>query len=328
MRRFPRILLVLVLIGQNFFCSGCGCRRSPDGPPESIDALERGRNNVLAWVGDLKAAYISGGIRGFDAAKNSMIANEGVLPDDLDHDTAAMVLGLGETGTIKKEAELTVQLRSLAKYIEAHPRRARAEYEQLRDKLFSYSFGNGPIDYESVPAKLADLYSLIANGNGETAASGTEKQDANRIAQLFGKYVATDYASCSETLHEEREAWASGHLYDEAAILPEVFALRSVVVLQPRYEIRHYPRMVEGEVPVGIRRCLSDFYGAGMDRKVITVLEVYEPGDDHPRCDVEIIDENTLWDTWNGAWLFEWRRDGVEKNPAPLKGRWQGGRSR
>jgi hypothetical protein len=103
--------------------------------------------------------------------------------------------------------------------------------------------------------------------------------------------------------------------------LPEVFRLRSVVVLHPRYEIRYYPELTEGEVPTAERRRLSDFYGAGLERHIITVLEVYEPGAPSPRVDVEIIDKDTLWDTWAGPWLFEWRRDGTKADAIPLKDR-------
>ncbi len=149
--RFLRRIAEAVTLVFLAALGGCGGRESA-------------HKSVSQWVDELKAAYISDGIRGFDAARNSMIANEKLLPDDLDHDTAAMVLGLGETGSTKKEAKLTAQLQSLAMFIETHPGRARAEQEELEGKLFSYSFGNGPIDYDSVPAKLADLYFIIANG--------------------------------------------------------------------------------------------------------------------------------------------------------------------
>jgi len=148
-----------------------------------------------------------------------------------------------------------------------------------------------------------------------------EKQPAIRAEQFFGKYVTTDYAWCSILPPEEPEATDRKHLWNEAAILPEVFAWRTIVILNPRYEIHHYPKLPEGNVPLGARRLLSSFYGAGTDREIITKLQVYEQGAEHPRCGVEVIDENTLWDTWHAPWLFEWRREGVGSNPIPLKHR-------
>ena len=160
-----------------------------------------------------------------------------------------------------------------------------------------------------------------ALGPRQAGTAQHEQRKAVRVDRLFGKYVITDYAWCSVPMHEESDAWARGHLCQEAAILPEVFAVRGLVVLNPRYEVRDHPGLVEGEVPVGVRRRLSDFYGVGVERDVVTVLEVYEPGAASPRCGVEIIDGNTLWDTWDGPWLFEWRREGTGNSATPLKER-------
>ncbi|KPJ53318.1 MAG: hypothetical protein AMS16_05405 [Planctomycetes bacterium DG_58] len=155
----------------------------------------------------------------------------------------------------------------------------------------------------------------------QVATPETQAGSSITPERLFGKYVVTDYAWCLGTPPQQAEAWAKGCLHNEAAILPEVFAVRGVVVRNPRYEIRHFPKSVEGEVPTGVRRLLSDFYGAGTERAAITRVEVYEAGAAHPRCGVEVIDENTLWETWDRPWLFEWRREGTGGNPIALKKR-------
>ena len=156
---------------------------------------------------------------------------------------------------------------------------------------------------------------------GAAAPSRSRNQAEFPAHHLFGKYKIVDHAWCSVSTPTRSDEWARAHLSEEAAILPEVFAMRGIVVLSPRYEIRHYPKLTEGEVPTGVRRTFSDFYGAGLERDEIVVLEVYGPGSDSPRCHAEVINENTLWETWDGAWLFEWRRDGTGKNPVPLKDR-------
>ena len=156
---------------------------------------------------------------------------------------------------------------------------------------------------------------------GQVGTPDTELKPSTTPEQFFGKYVATDYAWCSVSPPSPPEAWARVYLHDEAAILLEVFAMRGLVILNPRYEIRRYAKLSEGEVPMGVRRTLSDFYGAGKERPVITVLEVYEAGGAHPRYGVEVIDDNTIWETWDRPWLFEWRREGTGSNPIPLKER-------
>ena len=120
---------------------------------------------------------------------------------------------------------------------------------------------------------------------------------------------------------KEPEAWAREKLGEEDAILPEVFAWRSVVIRNPTYKIRYYRALSEGDVAAPWRRRLSDYHGAGTERAVIAVLEVYEGGVDYPTWSVEIIDENTLWEMWQEAWLFEWRRKETGGNPIPLKDR-------
>jgi len=161
-----------------------------------------------------------------------------------------------------------------------------------------------------------------ADSEGRPAGtSQDEKRAAIGVEQLFGKYVTRDYAWCYVLPPDEPEAWAKERLGEEDTILPEVFAWRSVVIRNPTYKIRYYPALTEGDVAAPWRRRLSDYHGAGMHRDVIAVLEVYEAGGDYPTWGVEIIDENTLWEMWQEAWLFEWRREGTGGNPIALKKR-------
>ncbi len=156
-----RGLLLTALVAQGLVCVCCGSGGNPVG------TSGQDHKNVSEWVDDLRAAYRAEGIRGLDETRRRMIVNESLLREDPAYDTAAMLLGLGETAITAKESELTAELRTLAKYIEMHPGQSRDEYDRLRGKLFSYSFGNGPVEPDSVPAKLADLYSLIADGDGD-----------------------------------------------------------------------------------------------------------------------------------------------------------------
>lgn len=140
---------------------GCGSKE------DHVEPMDVAEFRVSEWINQLEAAYRTEGVRGFLFTRDSMRADKSALQDDLDYDTASMVLGLRETEITKKESELTAQLRSLASYIETHPGQARAQQEELEGRLFSYSFGNGPVDYDSVPARLAALYSMIAKEKNE-----------------------------------------------------------------------------------------------------------------------------------------------------------------
>ena len=193
--------------------------------------------------------------------------------------------------------------------------------------MTTLSVGRGRAAFAFVCVLLVGL-GCSRDDSGPKEVSRVEGRGGLRVEQLFGKYVTTDYAWCSVSTPERPEAWAREHLYDEAAILPEVFAMGGVVVLGPRYEIHRYPRLSEGDVAEGVRRTFSDFYGAGSERDVITLIEVYKPQDAYPRQYVEVIDDNTLWDLTVEAWLFEWRREGAKSNPIPLKERWRSGNSR
>ena len=138
-----------------------------------------------------------------------------------------------------------------------------------------------------------------------------------RVEDLYGKYRVSDHGSS----HGESSEWAIGIMSSEAAILPEVFAMRGIVILRPRYELRRYERPVEGEVPTGIRRRLTDFHGIQTRTGRVTVLHVYEAGAPCPRWHLEVIDANTLWDTAEGLDVLQWRREGTGKHPIPLKQR-------
>ncbi len=145
------------------------CTAGCDGRVDKNGELDGGQpdggvRNVPEWIDELERAYVADGIEGFQAARRLM-ADDSALTDSPGYDTAAMVLGLGETGTSRKEVQLAAELRRLAEYIEQHPGQAHAEGGRLRNKLFSYSFGSSGIgmdDKDNVAIKLDGLYSSIA----------------------------------------------------------------------------------------------------------------------------------------------------------------------
>jgi hypothetical protein len=240
-----------------------------------------------------------------------MIRNEALLQDDPDFDTAAMVLGLGETVITRKRAELAIELRALAKQVEANPGRSYKVHGRLIDKLFSHCFGNGPVDPESISMQLADLYWVIA--------TTSDTQLFVSLDQLYGRYVVTDYTRYRGGLTPEEKAKAQ--VGTEVIISKDTFASKNIVIGAPKYRVRYYAPLPEGEVPQGERRGFSSFWGFGTDRGGVTVLDVYQSRKrDHRVYSLEVIDEDTLWDKYDG-WLFQLRREGAKGPLVPLKDR-------
>ncbi|WP_157209912.1 hypothetical protein [Marinimicrobium agarilyticum] len=71
---------------------------------------------------------------------------------------------------------------------------------------------------------------------------------------------------------------------------------------KPRYEIECYPAVdKEGEVPA---QRFSNFYGLGLDRDSVKVLEVYAEGDPEgePSYYFEVVNDE-LWELYDG-WLY------------------------
>ena len=136
-------------------------RRYQANPAETQRA-QAANLSLSQWIDELKKAYVSRGIEGFEAARRSLADQASTVADGPDYDTAAMVLRLGETPITQKEESLTRKLRTLAQFIEAHPGKSGGESERLGDSLLSYAFGNSAIDDGSVPARIVALYEVIA----------------------------------------------------------------------------------------------------------------------------------------------------------------------
>lgn len=165
--RWARMAGIMLAVLAFWLCAaGCDGRADKNGEPDGGQPAG-GVRNVPEWIDELGRAYAADGIEGFQAARRLM-ADDSALTDSLGYDTAAMVLGLGETGTSRKEVQLAAELRRLAEYIEQHPGQSHAEAGRLGNKLFSYWFGSSGIgmdDKDNVAIKLDGLYSFIAKRN-------------------------------------------------------------------------------------------------------------------------------------------------------------------
>lgn len=146
-----------------------GCQVDDGGPEKrAMDPKHGAKTQGLQnWIAQLHREYESGGIQAFLTSRDELRAIAVRFRSDPEYDVPAMVLGLSGTPVIEKEADLAAELRSLAVEIEKRPGRSAAEWRTLRDKVFSYSYGNGPEDATGVPAQLVRLYQRIAGANWE-----------------------------------------------------------------------------------------------------------------------------------------------------------------
>jgi len=154
-----RILAVVISA-----CLLVGCERSREAPArgdiQGGAAPVAARRSISEWVDCLRNAYAHRGVRGFRQERASLEYHKSALTEDPDFDIVAMVM-FG-TDVTEKEGELTGEMWCLARLIEERPGRALLEWQQLRNKVYSCWFGNGPVDVQSVPGKLIMLYADIA----------------------------------------------------------------------------------------------------------------------------------------------------------------------
>lgn len=135
---------------------------------------------------------------------------------------------------------------------------------------------------------------------------------------VFGTYVVTDYTKMRGE-DETPEGWAKERVGKELVVSREVFSAGDVSIRNPKYRIEYYPMGPEGEVPTGIERRLSNFFGIGCERKGVTLLVVYDPDEPSTRLfDVEVIDKNTVWDASGIDWILQCQRKGSGNLAVPV----------
>ncbi len=145
---------------------GCNSHKHDDDARATKDYQAMSLPKTLHdWVEYMQKEYAEGGIERFGKVRMLLTKNRHPYVGKSHYDDMAMVFRLGATSTTEKEVELTAELRNLAISIEANPGESTKEWVKLRDKLYSYSFGNGGVDPESLAVRIVSLYSLIARGD-------------------------------------------------------------------------------------------------------------------------------------------------------------------
>jgi hypothetical protein len=146
-----------------------------------------------------------------------------------------------------------------------------------------------------------------------------EKGVRPSVESAFGVYAVTDYVRYRGGLTPE--SWAQAQIGKRVALSKDSCESLLVRIKKPRYDLKLYEPLPEGEVPSGERRLLTDFYGLGAERKGVYELEVHGQGEPEASCDsFEIIDRDTLWTTYDG-WALQLKREGTSGLSIPLKDR-------
>lgn len=157
----PTVLLLLLAIVLPL---GCRSGRNTAG---SIDMSERHgsapERSLQQWIVLLSKDYREGGIPAFRRGRRELQSVSRDLQDDPHYDIVAMVFGLSDTPVTEKEADLAIDLRRLAASIEEHPGQSAEAWQSLRDTVYSYSYGNGPVDKDALPSTVVHLYKTIAS---------------------------------------------------------------------------------------------------------------------------------------------------------------------
>ncbi|WP_347333014.1 hypothetical protein [Marinimicrobium locisalis] len=140
------------------------------------------------------------------------------------------------------------------------------------------------------------------------------------LTLLFSGYIQEPKAECTKESPEsllgtydvkQASRYHGGLTSEEAAqerIGSEVRIEKNQMVSdfasieQPRYQIKCYP--AANKEGVVAQQHLSTFYGIGLDRDSVKVLEVYAEGDpnDEPSYYFEVVNDE-LWELYDG-WLY------------------------
>lgn len=125
------------------------------------------------------------------------------------------------------------------------------------------------------------------------------------LQEIWGRYDVVDVSRYRGGLTPQSEA--KERIGKNTLVSEELFSHWSKVNYEaPLYDMAcHVIPLEEGEVAVPWKR-RSDFYGIGMDRDVVNVLEVISVSEKGPRYKFEVVDDE-LWFFFDG-WFYRMER--------------------
>jgi len=157
------LAFIMLLAIAYSFLMGCQAEQnehSSSAMSERHDIVSE--RNLKQWLLLLRSEYKQGGMSAFVRYREKLCAASKSLEEEPYHEIAAMVLGLSDTVVTEKEWALADELRDLAASIEERPGHSMEAWKSLRNKVYSYSHGNGPVDKYATPTIIVQLYKTIA----------------------------------------------------------------------------------------------------------------------------------------------------------------------
>lgn len=169
------------------------------------------------------------------------------------------------------------------------------------------------------PLFAKSAYAHAAWSAGESGSCGVES-----VSTFLGTYRVASVKRIGGGITSGQEA--EKQVGQEIAVTPEKFSTaRGTSITKPRYALSCYPAIPkEGDVPKTVWGAhWSNFYGAGLERTIIVVLEVHDPADSSevPTYWFEVVFSNGAWQLWdsNDGWLYQMDRvPAVQARVEPL----------
>lgn len=158
-------------------------------------------------------------------------------------------------------------------------------------------------EYKKVHILLLVSLTLLFSGCTEESKAECTKESPESLLGIYEVKQASRYRGglTSEKAAQERVG-------SEVKIGKNQMVSGFSSIEKPRYEIECYPAVdKEGQVP---SQRFSNFYGLGLDRDSVKVLEVYAEGDPkgEPSYYFEVVNDE-LWELYDG-WLYTLAKSG------------------
>ena len=158
-----------------------------------------------------------------------------------------------------------------------------------------------------VSAILVALFSISCSAEKADSCLDTTLKD------YFGIYSIVEVSRYSGGMTTSEEA--QQRIGANMTISRNQFSIPDIHIRNPVYKFQCFPyNLPEGEVDQNRR---SNFYGFGMERDEVKVLEIFEPADKdaYPALEIELINVNEVWDLSDG-WLYQMKRQS-QQNASP-----------
>jgi hypothetical protein len=154
------------------------------------------------------------------------------------------------------------------------------------------------------------LFLLVFTSTASYAAKKIPCAEGSNITPYLGTYKVTGMMQYQTGRTTETEA--KKKMEREMILSEKLFSIGDFFVEHPSYQLKCYQLPEgEGEVPLRSERW-SNFYGLGLDRKIIKELKIYDLKNqtNSSKFSLEIIDNDEIWEMLTtGGWLYIMKKE-------------------